>query len=61
MSTFEEYGAFKEPGHRIYNNIVCAPSEDSGQPLHPHRLIRVFVVHFAGSKGSRSSSGGRTG
>ena len=24
--------------------MTCAPSEDSGQPGHPHSLIRVFAV-----------------
>ena len=27
----------------------CAPSEDSDQPGHPPRLIRVFAVHSMGS------------
>ena len=30
---------------------LCAPSEDSDQPGHPHSLIRVFAVCFMGSWG----------
>ena len=30
-----------EPGHSIFYKIACAPSEE---PVHPHRLIRIFVV-----------------
>ena len=28
------------------NKMVCAPSEDSDQPGHPHSLIRVFAVRL---------------
>ena len=42
-----------EPGHSISYNIACAPSEDSDQPAHPRRLIRVFTGESAGSKGSK--------
>ena len=29
--------------------MTCAPSEDSDQPGHPPRLIRVFAVNSVGS------------
>ena len=34
-----------EPAHDKTYKMSCAPSEDSGQPGHPPRLIRVFAVH----------------
>ena len=33
--------------------IVCAPSENSNQPAHPHCLIRVFAGYSVGSQGTR--------
>ena len=39
----------KEPPHDKTNNVACAPSEDSDQPGHPPRLIRVFTVRSIGS------------
>ena len=38
-----------EPPHDKTNNMACAPSQDSDQPGHPPRLIRVFAVHSMGS------------
>ena len=35
-----------EPPHDKTNKMACAPSEDSDQPGHPPRLIRVFVVRL---------------
>ena len=32
-----------KPGHNIFNNFTCAPSQDSDQPAHPRSLIRVFT------------------
>ena len=34
-----------EPGH---SNITCATCEDSDQPAHSRRLIRVFAEHSVG-------------
>ena len=36
--------AVNEPQHDKTNKVTCAPSEDSDQPRHPARLIRVFAV-----------------
>ena len=33
-----------EPQHEIYNNVVCATSKASDQPVHMHSLIRAFEV-----------------
>ena len=43
--SFIHYECIKtEPGHSIsYNEIACAPSEDSAQPAYPCSLIRVFA------------------
>ena len=35
-----------EPPHDKSNKMICAPSEDSDQPGHPHSLIRVFAVRM---------------
>ena len=35
-----------EPPHDKTNKMACAPSEDSDQPGHPPRLIRVFAVRM---------------
>ena len=35
-----------EPGHSFICKIACASSEDSDQPAHLHRLIRVFAVRL---------------
>ena len=32
-----------EPMHEITYNKVSSTSEDSDQPAHPHRLVRVFA------------------
>ena len=48
-----------EPGDRISYKIVCAPSDDSDQPVHSRSLIRVFAGHSVGSQGSKVSSGGQ--
>ena len=32
--------------HDKTNKVACAPSEDSDQPGHPPRLIRVFAVRM---------------
>ena len=48
-----------EMEHNIQHEITCAPSEDSDQPAHPRRLIRVFAGHYGGSQGSKTSSGGQ--
>ena len=32
-----------EPRHEISNNVVCATSKASDQPVHMHSLIRVFA------------------
>ena len=38
-----------EPHRDKTNKMACAPSEDSDQPGHPPRLIRVFAVRSLGS------------
>ena len=35
-----------EPPCDKTNKMACAPSEDSDQPGHPPRLIRVIAVHM---------------
>ena len=35
-----------EPRHEKTNKMACAPSEDSGQPGHPPRLISVFAARM---------------
>ena len=35
-----------EPPHDKTNKMICVPSEDSDQPGHPPRLIRVFAVRM---------------
>ena len=32
-----------EPAHEIFNNLVCATSKASDQPVHTHSLIRAFA------------------
>ena len=32
-----------EPQHEISNNVVCATSKASDQPVHTHSLIRTFA------------------
>ena len=32
-----------EPRHEIFNNVVCATSKASDQPLHTYSLIRAFA------------------
>ena len=39
--------------------LACALIEDSDQPAHTRRLIRVFDGRSMGSKGSNVSSGGK--
>ena len=43
LDTFGEFFFFftVEPPHDKTNKMACAPSEDSDQPGHPPRLIRV--------------------
>ena len=45
-SNMGRYHTRYESGHSISYNIACATSEDSDQPVHPHRLIRVSAVHL---------------
>ena len=45
-----------EPVHVKTNKMTSAPSEDSGQPGHPPRLIRVFAARSMGSYGPNASS-----
>ena len=33
-----------ESWHEISNNVVCATSKDSDQPVHTHSLIRALLV-----------------
>ena len=35
-----------EPPHDKTNKVACAPSEDSDQPGHSPRLIRVIAVRM---------------
>ena len=35
-----------EPRHEISNNVVCATSKGSDQPVHTHILIRAFASHL---------------
>ena len=37
---------YNEPAHDKANVNICAPSENSDQPVHPHNLIRVFAVRM---------------
>ena len=32
--------------------LACAPIQGSDKPVHPYRLIRVFIGHCMGSQGS---------
>ena len=48
-----------EPADGTTNKMACAPSEDSDQPGHPPRLIRVIAVRSLGSKGLKLSSCGQ--
>ena len=35
-----------EPRHEISNNVVCATSKASDQPVHTGSLIRAFASHL---------------
>ena len=35
-----------EPQHKISNNVVCATSKGSDQPVHTCSLIRAFACHL---------------
>ena len=35
-----------EPGHDIFNNVVCATSKASDQPAHMRSLIRAFACRL---------------
>ena len=39
-----------EPRHEISNNVVCATSKGSDQPVHTRSLIRAFAsrLHILG-------------
>ena len=39
-----------EPAHDKTNKMTCELSEDSGKPVHPPSLIRVFAVRLTGSE-----------
>ena len=39
-------GCKNEPRHEISNNVVCATSRASDQPVHTHSLIRAFASHL---------------
>ena len=43
--------------HDKTNKMTFVPSEDSDQPGHPPRLIRVFAVRSVGSLGPNFASG----
>ena len=53
-----------EPQHEISNNVVCATSKASDQPMHTHSLIRAFAsrlnknhhLEFLSSKGGCTGS-----
>ena len=36
-----------EPVHEISNNVVCATSKASDQPVHTRSLIRAFASHLS--------------
>ena len=36
------YYFHNEPQHEIFNNVVCATSKASDQPVHTHSLNRAF-------------------
>ena len=36
-----------EPVHEISNNVVCATSKASDQPVHIRSLIRAFASHLS--------------
>ena len=36
-----------EPVHEISNNVVCATSKASDQPVHAHSLIRAFASRLS--------------
>ena len=44
LSAWNIFYSIYEPPHDKTNKMICAPSEDSDQPGHPPRLIRVFAV-----------------
>ena len=48
-----------EPGSSKSDKLACAPIEDSDQPAHLRRLIRVYDGHSMCSQGSNVSSGGK--
>ena len=48
-----------EPPHAKTNKVTFVPSEDSDQPGHPPRLVRVFAVRSVGSLGPNFASGGQ--
>ena len=35
-----------EPRHKIANNVVCATSKGSDQPVHTRSLIRASASHL---------------
>ena len=38
---------FNEPVHEISNNVVCATSKASDQPVHTRSLIRAFASRLS--------------
>ena len=36
-----------EPGHEIFNNVVCATSKASDQPAQTRSLIRAFACRLS--------------
>ena len=48
-----------EPVTSLRYKLARAPIEDSDQPAHPHRLIRVVDGHSIGCHESNLSSGGK--
>ena len=45
-----------EPPRDKTNKVACAPSEDSDQPGHPPRLIRVLAVRSVDSKSENNAA-----
>ena len=41
MSSFEEHGAFKKMGPRVYIN-----SKNPNQAARPHSLLRAFLIQY---------------
>ena len=46
MTSLSESPCLIEPQHEIPNNVVCATSKGSDQPVHTRSLIRAFACRL---------------